>query len=136
VAKNHQPELITRKPYDRIAAARPRPFIPIPSQGGVEFGFEKLLDEAANARAHPSFRGIEPIIAKKMFAIGGADRWLCAIHSHGVISVGALTPILFAFTSWRLRHPQIPTTAATAPLGATNTVHAVAKAMTHGLVAI
>jgi len=33
-----------------------------------------------------------------------------------VISVGALTPILFAFTSWRLRHLQISTTPATAPL--------------------
>jgi hypothetical protein len=54
----------------RIAAAHPRPFIPIPSQGGVEFGLEKLLDEAANARAHPGFQGIEPIIAEKMFALG------------------------------------------------------------------
>jgi Type ISP C-terminal specificity domain len=32
-----------------------------------------------------------------------------------VISIGALTPILVVFTSWRLRHPQIPTTSATAP---------------------
>jgi hypothetical protein len=32
-----------------------------------------------------------------------------------VISVGALTPILFAFTSWRLRHLQISTTPATPP---------------------
>jgi hypothetical protein len=32
-----------------------------------------------------------------------------------VISVGVPTPILFAFTSWRLRHLQISTTPATAP---------------------
>jgi antitoxin (DNA-binding transcriptional repressor) of toxin-antitoxin stability system len=99
----------------RIVAAHPRPFIPIPPQGGVEFGFEKLFNEAANARAHPSFQRVEPIIAEKMFTLGRADRRLCAIHCHGVISIGALTPILVVFTSWRLRHPQIPTTSATAP---------------------
>ena len=32
-----------------------------------------------------------------------------------MISVGVPTPILFAFTSWRLRHLQISTTPATAP---------------------
>jgi len=32
-----------------------------------------------------------------------------------VISVGVPTPILFAFTSWRLRHLQISTTLATPP---------------------
>jgi enoyl-CoA hydratase/carnithine racemase len=32
-----------------------------------------------------------------------------------VISVGAQTPILIAFTSWRLRHLQISTTPATPP---------------------
>src|SRR5450432_1225466 len=49
----------------RIAATRLRPFVSIPSQGSVELGFEKLLNEAANARSHPGFQGIEPIIAKK-----------------------------------------------------------------------
>jgi hypothetical protein len=97
-----------------VAAHHPRPFIPIPPQGGVEFGFEKLFNEAANARAHPSFQRVEPIIAEKMFTLGRADHRLCAIHGHGVISIGALTPILVVFTSGRLRHPQIPTTSATA----------------------
>ena len=85
--------------------AHPRPLIPIPPKGGVEFRFEKLLDEAANARAHPSFQGIEPIIAKKMLAFWGADRRLCAICCHGVISVGALTPILVCFHKLEITPP-------------------------------
>jgi hypothetical protein len=35
------------------------------------------------------------------------------IRFHGVISLGATTPILFVETTWRLRHLQIPTTPAT-----------------------
>jgi hypothetical protein len=89
----------------RIAAAHPRPFIPIPSKGGVEFGFKKLFDEAPNARAHPGFQGIEPIIAEKLFAFGGPDRRLCAIHCHGVISIGALTPILVCFHKLEITPP-------------------------------
>jgi hypothetical protein len=89
----------------RIAAGHPRPLIPIPSKGGVEFGFQKLLDEAANARAHPTFQRIEPIIAKKMLAFRGEDRWLCAICCHGVISVGALTPILVCFHKLEITPP-------------------------------
>jgi hypothetical protein len=89
----------------RIAVARPRSFISIPSQSGVEFGFEQLLDEAANARAHPGFQGIEPIIAEKMFAFGGTNRGLCAIHCHGVISIGALTPILVCFHKLEITPP-------------------------------
>ena len=59
--------------YRQSAAAPPRPFIPISSQCGVQLGFEKLLDEAPNARAHPIFQGIEPIIEKKMPSFGGTD---------------------------------------------------------------
>jgi hypothetical protein len=33
-----------------------------------------------------------------------------------VISIGAPTPIRFEQTNWRLRHLQIPTTPATAPI--------------------
>ena len=61
-------------PHRRIAAAQPRPFIPISSQCRVQLGFEKLLDEASNARAHPIFQGIKPIIEKKMPSFGGTDR--------------------------------------------------------------
>jgi hypothetical protein len=89
----------------RIAAAHLGPFIPISPQCGIQLGFEKLLDEAPNARAHPSFQGIEPIIAEKMFAFGGADRRLCAIHCHGVISIGALTPILVCFHKLEITPP-------------------------------
>jgi hypothetical protein len=86
----------------RTVAAHPRPFVPIPSQGGVEFGFEKLLDERANARGRPIFKGIEPIIAEKILAFGRANRRLRAIHCHGVISVGAPTPILV-----RIHKPEV-----------------------------
>ena len=48
-------------------------------------------------RPHPIFQGIEPIIAEKLFAFGGAWSGHCAIRRHGVISVGALTPILVCF---------------------------------------
>jgi hypothetical protein len=89
----------------RIAVTHPWPLIPIPAQGGGEFGFKKLFDEAANARAHPSFQGIEPIIAKKMLACRRADRRLCAICCHGVISVGALTPILVCFHKLEITPP-------------------------------
>jgi hypothetical protein len=87
----------------------------IPPEGGVDLCFEKLFDEAANACANPSFQGIKPIIAEKMLAFAGANCRRCAIPCHGVISIGALTPILFVFTSRRLRHLQIPTTSETAP---------------------
>src|ERR1700727_2917151 len=89
----------------RIAVTHPWPLIPIRAQGGGEFGFKKLFDEAANARAHPSFQGIEPIIAKKMLACRPADRRLCAICCHGVISVGALTPILVCFHKLEITPP-------------------------------
>src|SRR6202522_3951807 len=89
----------------RIAVTHPWPLIPIPAQGGGEFGFKKLFDEAANARAHPSFQGIEPIIAKKMLAFRRADRRLYAICCHGVISVGALTPILVCFHKLEITPP-------------------------------
>ena len=89
----------------RIAVTYSRPLIPIPAQGGGELGFKKLFDEAANARAHPSFQGIEPIIAKKMLAFRRADRRLCAICCHGVISVGALTPILVCFHKLEITPP-------------------------------
>jgi len=89
----------------RIAVTHPRPLIPIPAQGGGEFGFKKLFDEAANARAHPSLQGIEPIIAKKMLAFRRADRRLCAICRHGVISVGPLTPILVCFHKLEITPP-------------------------------
>ena len=89
----------------RIVSAYPKPFVPIPAEGGVEFGFEKLLNEATNARPHPCFQGIKPIIAEKMLAFGGADRRLRAIYCHGVISTGATTPILVCFHKLEITPP-------------------------------
>jgi hypothetical protein len=45
------------------------------------------------------------------------SRRFYGIRFHGVISIGASTPILFEQTNWRLRHLQIPTNPATVPLG-------------------
>ena len=47
----------------RLVADRNGTFISPPSQSRVEFGFEQILYEATNARPHPIFQGIEPIIA-------------------------------------------------------------------------
>src|ERR1700684_1473294 len=102
-------------PLRRTCAALASPFIAVAPQGRVQFRFKQLLDEAADPAANPSFQGIEPVIAKKMSSLGGINRCLRVIRRHGVISVGVPTPILFAFTSWRLRHLQISTTLATPP---------------------
>jgi hypothetical protein len=71
--------------------------------------------EAANAGPHPSFQRIEPIVPKEKRSFGRFRRRFCDIRFHGVISIGAPTPIRFEQTNWRLRHLQIPTTSATAP---------------------
>src|ERR1700730_3842782 len=58
---------------------------------------------------------IEPIVRKKKRSF---SRFRCSFYGirfHGVISIGAPTPIRFEQTNWRLRHLQIPTTPATAP---------------------
>jgi hypothetical protein len=54
------------------------------------------------------------LLAEKLL-IGDIARRLRGICFHGVISIGAPTPILFVETTRRLRHLQIPTTSATAP---------------------
>jgi hypothetical protein len=105
--------------YNRPGAdaglGKPRPFIPVPPKRGIEFRFQKFLDEAANAAPHPGFQGIEPIVPKEKRPFG-CTRWpIYGIRFHGVISTGALTPIRFEQTNWRLRRLQIPTTPATAP---------------------
>src|SRR6202043_2595166 len=106
-------------PHKRPAAharfGKPRPFIPVPPKRNVEFRFQEFLDEAANAGPHPGFQGIEPIVPKKKRSF---SRFRCSFYGirfHGVISIGAPTPIRFEQANWRLRHLQIPTTPATAP---------------------
>jgi hypothetical protein len=106
-------------PYNRPAAyaglGKPRPFISVPPKRSIEFRFQEFFDEAANAGPHPGFQGIEPIVPKKKRSFGRFVRRFCSIRFHGVISIGARTPIRFEQTNWRLRHLQIPTTPATAP---------------------
>jgi len=46
--------------------------------------------------------------------------WLCGTRFPGAISIGGPKPIQFEQKNWRLRHLQIPTTSATAPLAAEN----------------
>jgi hypothetical protein len=107
-------------PHDRAAAyaglGKPRPLIPVPPQRNVEFRFQEFLDEAANAGPHPGFQGIEPIVPKEKRSFGRVRRRFCGIRFHGVISIGATTPIRLVETTRRLRHLQIPTTPATAPI--------------------
>jgi hypothetical protein len=111
-------------PYNRPAAyaglGKPRPFISVPPKRSIEFRFQEFFDEAANAGPHPGFQGIEPIVPKKKRSFGRFVRRFCSIRFHGVISIGARTPIRFEQTNWRLRHLQIPTTPATAPTAASS----------------
>jgi len=83
--------------FGRSLDLNPAALISRTPQRRVEFGFQKFLYEAANARSHPIFQGIKPIVAEKMLVLGGAGRRLRAIHRHGVISAGALTPVLVCF---------------------------------------
>ena len=89
----------------RPVADHPGTFVARPSQRGVEFGFEKVLDKPANTCPHPISQGIEPIIAKKMLTFRGASRRPCAIRRRGVISVGALTPVLVCFHKLEITPP-------------------------------
>jgi hypothetical protein len=85
--------------HNRLTACasfgKPRPLIPVSTKRHVEFRFQEFLDEAANAGPHPGFQGIEPIVPKEKRSFGCLHRRLYGIHFHGVISVGALTPIRF-----------------------------------------
>jgi hypothetical protein len=83
------------RPAARTSFDKPRPFIPVPSKHGVEFRFQEFLNEAANAGSQPSFQGIEPIVPKEKRSFGCLRRRLYGICFHGVISIGATTPIWF-----------------------------------------
>jgi hypothetical protein len=74
---------------------------------------EALADEAAPCHAQACLDRIKPVVEKLL--IGDIARRLRGICFHGVISIGAQTPIRFVETMRRLRHLQIPTTSATAP---------------------
>ena len=78
----------------RPLAVKPATLVSRPSQRRAEFGLKQFLNKAPNARPHPTFQRIAPIVAEKTLLLRGANRRLRAIHRHGVISVGALTPVL------------------------------------------
>ena len=96
-------------PYNRPGAdaglGKPRPLIPVPPKRGVEFRFQKLLDEAANAAPHPGFQRIEPIIPKEKRPFGSIRWRLYGIRFHGVISIGALTSIQFEANKLEITPP-------------------------------
>jgi hypothetical protein len=102
-------------PFWKARPDTPGAFGSRPSKRGVEYGFEKLLYEATNARPNLIFQGIEPIIAQRILTFRGACRRPCAIRCHGVISVGALTPILVCFHKLEITPASNSTTPATAP---------------------
>jgi hypothetical protein len=86
------------------------PSVAVALQGGVQFGFQHLLDEPANALAHRPFQRIEPILIPE---------WLrcarCGSLVHGVISWRLAGRPLGEAPIRRLRRPQFPTTSATRP---------------------
>src|SRR3954471_24552786 len=85
---------------------------------GLELLLQDRLDERADLPAYRSFQRIEPARALENHRLRPTRGRQCDISGHGVISAGAPTPVLACGTSRRLRHPRIPATFATAPLGA------------------
>src|SRR4029453_14874317 len=91
------------------------PLVALAAERGLQLGFEQLLDEGADARAHPGLQRIKPVFAEKTLRLGRTRGRGCDICRHGVISAGAPTPVMAWGTSRRLRRPHIPPTAPTAP---------------------
>ena len=60
-------------------------------------------------------RGPKLINVNQARSCSRVRRRFYGIRFHGVISIGASTPIRFEQTNWRLRDLQIPTTRARAP---------------------
>src|SRR4029434_681310 len=88
--------------------------VTLAAQRSLQLGFEQLLDEGADAGAHPSLQRIKPVLAEKKRRLSRLCGRGCGICRHGVISAGAPTPVMAWGTSRRLRRPHIPTTAPTA----------------------
>ena len=80
---------------DGLRFGKRKSLVAIARQCGVEFRFQEFLDEAANAGPHPGFQGIEPIFSGEKRCFGRFRRCFCGIRFHGVISLGATTPIRF-----------------------------------------
>jgi hypothetical protein len=107
MADNRRRRVIRRRQLQSAPVARPR-------QRRIEFFFAHRLDETAHCHAQACRDRIKPIVEKLL--IGDIARRLRGICFHGVISIGAQTPIRFVETMRRLRYLQIPTTSATAPM--------------------
>src|SRR4051794_13248100 len=111
MARHRRPRRVVAGTGLRRAAAR----VALAAERGFQLGFEQLLDEGADAGAHPGLQRIKPVFAEKTLRLGRTRGWGCDICRHGVISAGAPTPVMACGTSRRLRRPHIPTTAPTAP---------------------
>src|SRR3954453_19381785 len=111
MARHRRPRRVVAGTGLRRAAAR----VALAAERGFQLGFEQLLDEGADAGAHPGLQRIKPVFAEKTLRLGRTRGWGCDICGHGVISAGAPTPVMACGTSRRLRRPHIPTTAPTAP---------------------
>src|SRR4051812_40220992 len=111
MARHRRPRRVVAGTGLRRAAAR----VALAAERGLQLGFEQLLDEGADAGAHPGLQRIKPVFAEKTLRLGRTRGRGCDICGHGVISAGAPTPVMACGTSRRLRRPHIPTTAPTAP---------------------
>src|SRR4051794_30382342 len=63
----------------RRAAAR----VALAAERGFQLGFEQLLDEGADAGAHPGLQRIKPVFAEKTLRLGRTRGWGCDICGHG-----------------------------------------------------
>src|SRR4051812_15442048 len=109
MARHRRPRRVVAGTGLRRAAAR----VALAAQRGFQLGFEQLLDEGADAGAHPGLQRIKPVFAEKTLRLGRTRSRGRDICRHGVISAGAPTPVMACGTSRRLRRPHIPTTAPT-----------------------
>src|SRR3954468_6371378 len=111
MARHRGPRRFGAGPFLGCPASR----VTLAAQRGFQLGFEQLLDEGADAGAHPGLQRIKPVFAEKTLRLGRTRSRGRDICRHGVISAGAPTPVMACGTSRRLRRPHIPTTAPTAP---------------------
>ncbi len=59
------------------------------------------ISREGHAGPHPGFQDIEPIVLKENRSFGRFRRRFSDSRFHGVISIGAPTPIRFEQTNWR-----------------------------------
>ena len=76
-----------------MGTRRTAALIALAAERGIQLGFEQVLDEGADARAHARLEWIEPVLTEKGFCVGGACRVGYDRACHGVISAGVPTPV-------------------------------------------